>query len=129
MMNTTDNGEAKKEMPEFQSHKKVWALKIKEITFNPSDSEEVDPTEGVTLIFEEEGYAPLIVDAAYRNKHEPQVGGYYVVYADGYRSWSPADVFEEGYSPILEDKATPPEVVEEKLTGDDAPPSQSRVKT
>ena len=32
-------------------------------------------------------------------RHQPQVGGYYVVYApDGYASFSPADVFEEGYT-------------------------------
>ena len=32
-------------------------------------------------------------------KHDPQIGGYYVVYpGDGYKSWSPAQAFEEGYT-------------------------------
>jgi len=26
------------------------------------------------------------------------IGGYYVRYADGYESWSPAEAFEEGYT-------------------------------
>ena len=33
-------------------------------------------------------------------KHDPQAGGYYVVYADGYQSFSPAQAFEEGYTRI-----------------------------
>lgn len=31
---------------------------------------------------------------------EVAIDGYKVVYADGYTSWSPADVFEEAYMPI-----------------------------
>lgn len=34
------------------------------------------------------------------NHHKPQVGGYYVVYEDGYTSYSPAEAFEKGYSPF-----------------------------
>lgn len=32
------------------------------------------------------------------DKHKPEVGGYYVVYEDGYASYSPAKAFESGYS-------------------------------
>lgn len=46
------------------------------------------------------GYAPFRVDAAYMRKHTPHVGGYYVVYTDGYKSFSPAQAFEEGYTRI-----------------------------
>ena len=31
-------------------------------------------------------------------KHEPAVGGYYVIYEDGYTSFSPAEAFEKGYT-------------------------------
>lgn len=31
---------------------------------------------------------------------EEAVGGYYVLYEDGYESWSPAKAFEEGYDKI-----------------------------
>jgi hypothetical protein len=30
----------------------------------------------------------------------PQPGGYFVVYKDGYKSFSPAKAFEEGYTRI-----------------------------
>jgi hypothetical protein len=33
-------------------------------------------------------------------KHNPQVGGYLVIYADGYMSFSPAKAFEDGYVAI-----------------------------
>ena len=29
-----------------------------------------------------------------------QVGGYYVVYTGGYKSWSPAEAFEDGYTKV-----------------------------
>lgn len=99
-----------REMPQYQSHKKVWALKIKSVQRLRPTVEELEAIlkeEGewhhvVAAIItpEEEGYAPFEVDDAYVQKHDPQVGGYYVVYADGYKSWSPADAFEEGYTRI-----------------------------
>ena len=101
--NSSENASIQREMPKYQSHKKVWALKIKEIVFD-SDLAKEDgnrETDGsATITPEEEGYAPFKVDAAYCHKHKPQAGGYYVVYADGYKSWSPADVFEEGNTRI-----------------------------
>ena len=56
--------------------------------------------EAVIITPEESGYAPFSVDAAYVRKHQPKVGGYYVVYKDGYKSFSPAQAFEEGYSRV-----------------------------
>jgi hypothetical protein len=55
---------------------------------------------GAFITPEEEGYAPIPVSFEYLRKHNPQVGGYYVVYADGYKSWSPAQAFEEGYTRV-----------------------------
>jgi hypothetical protein len=82
------------EMPRYRCHKEVWALKIKAI-------EKRDYGREATITPEEPGYAPFDVDAAYLAKHDPQVGGYFVVYPpDGYRSFSPAKVFEDGYTRI-----------------------------
>ncbi len=36
----------------------------------------------------------------YMRKHQPKIGGYFVVYKDGYKSFSPAEAFEEGYTRI-----------------------------
>jgi hypothetical protein len=43
------------------------------------------------------------VPQAWMDKHKPEVGGYYVWYADDYRSYSPAKAFEEGYMAISGD--------------------------
>jgi len=40
------------------------------------------------------------VSAEFLAKHKPEVGGYWVQYADGYQSFSPAAAFEEGYTRI-----------------------------
>lgn len=82
-------------MPRYKCHKEVWALKIKAIEQGTS------PVEGGSwlLVPEEEGFAPVEVSHAWFEKHKPQACGYYVVYKDGYRSYSPAEAFEDGYSP------------------------------
>ena len=78
-------------MPRYQCHKKVWALKIKMFGVNTED--------GTGLITPEESrYAAFEVSAEYLEKHKPEPGGYYVVYDDGYKSYSPAEAFEAGYS-------------------------------
>lgn len=77
------------EMPRYRCHKEVHALKIAAILhdqFGAVVSTDTGP--------------PFRVDPAYVEKHKPQVGGYYVVYADGYKSFSPAQAFEEGYTRI-----------------------------
>ena len=86
------------EMPKYRSHKEVWALKIKAIVFDSDLAKETNrETDGSAIITPEgDGYAPFKVDFAYVRKHSPVIGGYYVVYKDGYKSFSPADAFEEG---------------------------------
>ena len=80
----------------YQCHKQVWALKIAKI-------EPVNPpfwNDGATITPTEPGHAPFHVDGGYCARHDPQVGGYYVVYDDGYESWSPGKTFESGYTRI-----------------------------
>ena len=93
---------AYREMPKYQRHKQVRALKIKAIARKPNP----DPTGrsaassyGATITPSEDGYGAFDVPPEYMNKHQPEVGGYYVVYEDGYKSYSPAAAFESGYSP------------------------------
>ena len=88
------------EMPKYRCHKEVWALKIKAIV-NPNDGLETDDGERV-LTFSDKRYehAAFVVNDDYIKKHNPQVGGYYVIYKDGYKSFSPAEAFEEGYTRI-----------------------------
>lgn len=91
-------GGAALEMPRYKCHKEVYALKIRRVIDpSPPDS---DSTGSRVLTFESKEYQPLIVTPAYVRKHDPQAGGYYVVYQDGYASFSPAKAFEEGYTRI-----------------------------
>lgn len=84
------------EMPRYKSHKIVHALKIRNVIVHKDD----DPESPVLLIPEDPIYAAFRVDAEYARKHDPKPGGYYVVYADGYKSFSPAAAFEEGYTRV-----------------------------
>ena len=101
-----DQGQVQRELPRYQCHKKVWALKIAEIVFDWAiANKENRETDGSAIITPaEEGYAPFKVDREYVSKHlrnvDPNVvlGGYYVVYDDGYKSFSPAKAFEDGYT-------------------------------
>jgi len=80
-----------RELPRYKSHKIVHALKIHNI--------DVDSETGSAVITPEDNeFGPFGVDADYMGKHKPQSGGYYVVYEDGYKSWSPAEAFESGYT-------------------------------
>ena len=75
----------------YQCHKKVAAAKISQVA--------TEPLNGLFfLTFNEKG--GLYVSKDYIEKHKPQVGGYYVVYKDGYKSYSPAEAFETGYEKV-----------------------------
>lgn len=95
------------EMPRYKCHKEVHALKIKDIRFDWEDAatdgnRETDGS--AVLSFFEERYAPIRVGNDFVHKHLPTgrkdkfINGYYVVYSDGYASWSPEQAFEEGYT-------------------------------
>lgn len=84
------------ELPKYTCFKEVWALKIKKL----DTTDQTAPFE-LMMTPHERGYAPIILSEAYVRKHKPQVGGYYVVYEDGYESYSPAKAFEGGYNKII----------------------------
>jgi hypothetical protein len=81
------------EMPEYRCHKKVWALKIAGIS-------DIQSNRDFKLYPVDPDYGNIIVDKAFMDKHQPEAGGYYVVYKDGYKSFSPGEAFEEGYALI-----------------------------
>ncbi len=92
---TVDFGEGK-------SFPDVHALEIAEITFDAAKAhKEGRETTGKAVIMPaDEGFASFEVSAEYVAKHLPQAGGYYVVYEDGYKSWSPKEAFEKEYSKV-----------------------------
>ena len=78
-----------RELPKYRCYKEVHALKIKRLYQGPDGYTYMTP--------EEEGYGDIRLSLEYMTKHDPKPGGYYVVYEDGYKSWSPAKAFEGGY--------------------------------
>lgn len=89
------------ELPRYRSHKHVWALKIARVEQAAADQKAVHRGGDWLIVPEDERYAPFVVGHTdYVLKHNPQPGGYYVQYADGYVSYSPAKAFEEGYTRI-----------------------------
>lgn len=79
--------QVEREMPQYVSHKTVWALEL--ATINPLICK---------LSFAEKGYAPIKVEAEMFARYVPVPGDFYVVYADGYKSFSPRKAFLEGYT-------------------------------
>lgn len=80
------------EMPRYQCHKKVWALKIKDIKVASDGTAVITPSEP--------GFGEFDVESSYVDKHCPQPGGYYVQYEGGYESYSPSEAFDSGYTRI-----------------------------
>lgn len=86
-------------MPKYKCHKEVHAIKIEDIVpqnWNKPNEE----TNGNYVLIVEKPFAPIEVDREWFTKHKPEGGGYYVIYADGYKSYSPAKAFEDGYTRI-----------------------------
>ncbi len=75
-------------MPLYRSHKEVRALQIKEVDVEKAILHFVAP------------FLSRAVTLDYMKKHNPQAGGYFVMYDDDYQSWSPKAPFEAGYTRI-----------------------------
>lgn len=80
------------EMPKYKCHKEVHALKIHEVVVQNDGGAMITPAV--------EGFSAFRVSSGYIDRHNPKAGGYFVVYEDGYKSFSPAAPFEEGYTKI-----------------------------
>lgn len=74
-------------LPVYVCHKEVHAAMITGFSIN---------NEMIELILGEVN-ATVVVDNEWTKKHNPQIGGYYVLYEDGYASFSPKKPFESGY--------------------------------
>ena len=87
-------------LPHWKCHKVVEAFKIEHILPFPNPG-------GLTTLAS--GEMPnhiqyrVYVGGSYLSKHNPQPGGYYVRYEDGYESYSPAEAFEGGYTRITKE--------------------------
>ena len=83
-------------MKKYKCHKTVEAFKITAVdapAFTPIKAGKFLRGEGITLA--------RFVHQDWVDKHDPQVGGYFIRYDDGYESYSPAEAFESGYTEIV----------------------------
>lgn len=89
MSNVSDQNQGYVQMPRYRCHKEVYALQIKD----------VEPyLEGWNITFVDDRYAARWVSREWFHKHPVEIGGYFVVYQDGYESFSPQAAFESGYT-------------------------------
>lgn len=114
-MNASENegaSPAHPKLPRYQSHKVVEAAKVVSV-YPLGDRVELTvetPSGSVRVLVPRSWLEREKVTAA--GQHGPGVspeahliGGYYVRYADGHESWSPAAAFEQGYT--LQDDKSP----------------------
>lgn len=59
-----------------------------------------DEPNGKLMIHAEPSNMPFEVPLDFLHRHSPEIGGYFVVYGDGYISYSPAATFQAGYRNI-----------------------------
>ncbi len=86
-----------REMPRYKCLNVVHALKISHIKHRYQDKQYM----GATLRFEGEGFDSIDTPPSFGLGHDLHVGGYYVVYWPGYKTYLPAEDFKEGYTRIF----------------------------
>jgi len=81
-------------IPKYKSHKKVHAAPVTGITLIKQGDHKGGAVLHLTVAGRKIEHR---VSAEYMTKHDPQSGGYFVIYEDGYESWSPEEAFKGGY--------------------------------
>ena len=82
-------------LPLYQCHKQVRAVQLTEVR-------------GTVLFTAQPGIESFEVTQEFIDRNNPIAGGFYVVYADGYASYSPFDAFNDGYK-LIDNGTTPSE--------------------
>jgi hypothetical protein len=91
----------------WECHKTVEAFKVIEVQVRPTLDKE-----NHYLLVGADGQGE-VVNSAWVAKHAPDgathpsvfTEGYFVRYADGYTSWSPAKSFEDGYTELKDENS------------------------
>ena len=106
-------------LPEYMSHKKVRAGKIIEAT-----NAQAEPLVnlllgcGITYCVDKAHFENRVMATdGGMNPLTKAVGGYWVWYEDGFESWSPAEAFEGGYTPVVADAPTRAQTQERQDVG------------
>ena len=99
-------------LPLYICHKQVRAVKILQVVkhahpdpqYDDAVFEASDEFQGGHIFYGDKigDNPPIPVTTNWYRKHDPEDGGYYVIYEDGYASYSPAKAFEAGYTAVPE---------------------------
>jgi hypothetical protein len=92
-------------LPRWQCHKEVRAVQIAAIQTLADGTSVIAPADSdVARINTDASWTQRFRLAQQQQAAHGQTGdnGYYVVYPDGYASWSPTQAFEEGYTRVPE---------------------------
>jgi hypothetical protein len=95
-----------KELPLYACHKKVRALEIRAIGHYAPDAAGKLRRE---IHFKDAGFPSIWVEGELFTRYVPLPGDFYVVYEDGYTSFSPRKAFMEGYSLVETSSPDQPE--------------------
>jgi len=80
-------------LPTYISHKRVRALEIASIgAYDPMNDRRL-------VSFSDARFSPVKMEERMFSRYKPGPGDFYVVYEDGYQSFSPRKAFLEGYTP------------------------------
>ncbi len=93
------------DLPLYRSHKQVWAAQIVTATQLPlapgNEHIDVKPLPQFSLILSVDGKEIEHTSVpGFCARGVPSQGDYFVLYPDGYESWSPKAAFEEGYQRV-----------------------------
>lgn len=78
------------ELPKYKCHKTVRAAMITDVGAVSFDAD--------TFVISLSTGGEVAVTREWKERHNPVAGGYFVVYEDGYTSFSPGPAFEAGYT-------------------------------
>lgn len=94
---TPDRSALRAMLPTYQCHKSVQAFKIDSVLpISPG----VVRLCGVPAAGDPLKIPTADVSSFWFMRHRPRTGGWFVIYGDGYESFSPAEAFEKGYSVV-----------------------------
>ena len=95
--------------PLWRCHKIVGAVKIAKLEPVDLDADGLDTKVRAAMAgwqiatTTEPGFPPVALSLAFIERHKPEAGGYLVEYEDGYKSYSPDQAFERGYTRLEPD--------------------------
>jgi hypothetical protein len=85
------------ELPLYECHKEVRAAKIEAVQFFGPNGE-CAPEDSTSVLLHFRDTSIKSRQESTENRPKPQPGWYLIFYKDGYHSFSPAKLFEEGYT-------------------------------